>query len=187
MDALSSRDRWRQLARRGGWMSQVWELGGVLRPRTSNRRLFVLGTPTFDAWHVAAHLDDAARLTCQSGLRPTLLRAAVDPTAPAHLRHGIDDLRDAARDSTVLVVAPDPMNARLLEHLADSRKAGALLVGLHGEENDVAALLHEGVDLGSAAASGPDDSFGLATHLVSVSAAEAPSRWKRAKGRRAYV
>ena len=61
---VSNRSAWERLGAGSGWTRRAWELGQQLRPASETAgQLFVVGTPTHDAWHVAAHLDDEATFT----------------------------------------------------------------------------------------------------------------------------
>ena len=137
--------------------------------------MLVVGTPTFDAWHVAAHLDDAARYSGVLSLTPTLLRWQPPLGAPPHLRHSADELEAADSRSAVLVVAPDDLHEDALERLADVRRRGAALFAVTASD-ELSALAHDGLVVPPGNASGPatpaaaGEDFSLATHLVTVSA-----------------
>ncbi len=185
MDVTGNYRAWLKLRKMGGWRSSAWDLGEQLRPAaavTSN--LFVVGTDTFDAWHVAAHFHDQARRSNLPGLSPTLLRWNPPATAPPHLRHSAHELAAADRRSAVLVIAPDRLHDDGLQRLADARRRGAALFTVTSD-GELASLAHEGVLIG------PDnrdanertlEDFVVASHLVTVSAATAsrPERhWPR--------
>jgi hypothetical protein len=107
MNSTADRHAWVKLRTTAGWLSKAWDLGQALRPQTrSSHQLFVIGTPAYDPWHVAAHLDDEAQFAGLPALKPTLLRWNPQLGAPAHLAHPFAELRDASGAPTVLVVAP---------------------------------------------------------------------------------
>jgi hypothetical protein len=164
----------------GGWLSRAWDLGQMLRPAAARSdRLLVLGSKTFEPWHVTAHLDDQARLLGAPELRPTLLRRCPPADVPAHLRHSMDDLRDTGRRHTVLVVTPDELDAEALSRLSDARRRGALLLGVTGDEGELAALTDHLVSVTAPAATTAgleEPAFAVATHLVAVSAGDHGSR-----------
>jgi hypothetical protein len=166
--------------KQGGWLSRAWDLGQLLRPAAARSdRLLVLGSESFEPWHVTAHLDDQARLLGAPTLRPTLLRRSPPPDAPAHLRHSMDDLRDTGRRHTVLIVAPDELDADALSRLSDARRRGALLLGVTADAGELAALTDNLVSVTAAAATtiGLDEpDFAVATHLVAVSAGDEGAR-----------
>jgi hypothetical protein len=103
-----------------------------------------VGTPGYEPWHLAAHLDEEAAWSGLAGLSPTLVRHRVPAGAPAHLAVGVGRLRAAARGETLLVVAPDPVGAVALERLADARRAGATLLTVDGAADpELRGLSHE--------------------------------------------
>jgi len=172
---VTNQSAWTRFRSASGWTRRVWELGQQLRPASvSTGQLFVIGTPAHDAWHVAAHLDDAAAFSGVSTLRPTLLRWHPPAAGPAHLRVPVDELRRSGRGRAVLVVAPDALADTELERLADARRAGATLLALssaHEEVADLANLAHDCAVVDSEASSLED--MGFASHLVTVSAGSA--------------
>lgn len=141
----------------------------------SSDQLLVVGTEAFDAWHVAAHLDDEARLNSLPGLRPTLLRRQPSPGGPSHLRHSIHELDSAGRRDAVLVVAPHEMDEQTLQRLSDARHRGAILLGVCRGDHELASVTHEcvAVPFPSTSRSDIDQEFDAATHVLAVSAGTA--------------
>jgi hypothetical protein len=172
---VTNRSAWTRYRSASGWTRRAWDLGQELRPASlRSGRLFVVGTPAHDAWHVAAHLDDEARFSGLSALRPTLLRWQPPVSGPAHLRVSVDELRRSGRGQAVLVIAPDALAPIELERLADARRAGATLLAVSGANGDLAELAHECavVDESPSPANWLQD-IGFAGHVVTVSAGTA--------------
>jgi hypothetical protein len=168
---VRDRSAWTRFRAGGGWTQRVWELGQVLRPvSVSTGQLFVVGTPTHDAWHAAAHLDDAAAFCGLPQLRPALLRWQPPACAPQHLRLSVDELRRSGRGRAVLVVAPDALGEHELERLADARRSGATLLAVTtaAQGGPLGGELAGIADQCAAVAGCEDMSF--ASHLVTVSA-----------------
>jgi hypothetical protein len=90
-------------------------------------RLLIVGTPTYEPWHLAAHWQDSARWSIS---RPTLLRHAAPPNAPTHLRTGLDALARVVRTDVVLLIAPDDPGDELLERLSGARHRGTTILAL---------------------------------------------------------
>jgi hypothetical protein len=179
---ITDRSAWTRFRSGAGWTRRAWELGQQLRPASESAgQLYVVGTPQNDAWHVAAHLDDEARFTGLTALRPRLLRWRPPADAPPHLRLGVDELRRGGHGRAVLVVAPDPLAEDQLERLADARRAGATLMALTSSDDELAGLAHECAVVGSPA--GLDD-IGFAGHVVTVSAG---TQLRRAAPRRRFA
>lgn len=176
MNVTENRRTWMRYRLREDWLGHAWNLGQNLRPVSARSgRLFVVGTASFDPWHVTAHLDDEARLRGLPGLRPILLRFRPPAAAPPHLRHSIAELSDAGRGHTLLVTAPDAMNDEILQRLSDARRRGASLFAVAtGDSLDLTSLANDSVTTPHNPANGrpTDDSdpFAIATHLVAVSA-----------------
>ncbi|HEX4017006.1 MAG TPA: hypothetical protein VHX15_09735 [Frankiaceae bacterium] len=183
---VTNRSAWTRYRSTSGWTRRVWDLGQQLRPASITAgQLFVVGTPTHDAWHVAAHLDDEATFSSVSALRPTLLRWQPPASGPAHLRVSVDALRDSAHGRAVLIFAPDALAENELERLADARRAGAMLLAVsaaHETAAELDELAHDCAIIdGPAGAASFENSLqdmGFAGHLVTVSAgtAAAPRR-----------
>jgi hypothetical protein len=173
MNSTADRRAWVRLRTSASWLSKAWDLGQALRPQVrGNHQLFIIGTTTFDPWHVAAHLDDEARFSGLSELRPTLLRWNPPAGAPTHLSHSFEELRHSSAGPTVLVVAPDALDEGELERLADARRRGASLLAVSAAEGDLAELAHESVTLSAQAVAESQiaSPFEVATHLLAVSA-----------------
>jgi hypothetical protein len=157
-----------------GWVERTRTLGRSLRRAPHDPGgLLVVGTPTEDPWHFAAHLDDEARWSRQPNLTPTLVRWSPPPGAPAHLSIGLDRLENVRRNETVFVVAPEDPTAPLLERVADARKVGATVFAMDAGDSDLQSLAHESLVVPASATQGlivPE--FDVVTHLVSTAAGE---------------
>jgi len=141
-----------------------------------------VGTPTYEPWHVTAHLDDEARLAGIPELAPTLVRWAPPPGAPAHLAVGLARLEAARRGETVFVVAEDSAPVPLLERVDDARRVGATILALDEGDPELDALAHEALAV-------PESlSFDAGQHLVSAAAGERDAvRAAGARGLRARL
>jgi hypothetical protein len=182
-----------------GWVDRTRGFARSLRRSTdSGQGLLLIGTPTQEPWHLAAHLDDESRYAGLPTLRPTLVRWAPPPGAPEHLSYGLERLEGARRGETLFVVAPDDPTEQLLERLADARRLGATLLTIDAGQSDLAGLAHEQLivpargltavgepsglavglqlaGLGDVDLAAADVSFDTVQHLVSAAAAEDPS------------
>ncbi len=126
----------------------------------------MVGTPTYEPWHVTAHLDDEARLAGIPELAPTLVRWAPPEGAPAHLSVGLARLEAAQRGETLFVVADDSAPVPLLERVNDARRVGATILALDEGDPELDALAHEALAV-------PESlSFDAGQHLVSAAAGE---------------
>lgn len=152
----------------------------ALRSSTMSSGLLLVGTPTAEPWHLAAHLSDDARFADAPELMPTLIRWQPPVDAPAHLAMSWERLEHLRRGETLLVVAPDTAPEGLLQRVADARKVGATVLAVDSDGDELNALAHESlvvpVDLG---AFGVGDLIGsdvptidIVQHLVSASAVE---------------
>ena len=176
-------DRLRAALSGTGWVERAAALARSLRTAGHDPGgLLLVGTPDDEPWHLAAHLDDEARYRALPQLRPTLVRWAPPPGAPAHLSVGLDRLSGVHRGETLFVVTPDEPPERLLERLADARRGGATLLALDGSEStDLSGLVHDALVVPPTAAAPSLDAVG---HLLSA-AAGAPDRrrsllpWRR--------
>ncbi|GAA4582663.1 hypothetical protein GCM10023194_18080 [Planotetraspora phitsanulokensis] len=151
------------------WLEQTRQLGMALRTTRSPGGLLVVGTPDDEPWHVTAHLSDEARLSGLAQLTPTLLRWAPPETAPAHLRVGMDRLREAGRGETLFVIAEQRAPDTLLERVDDARRTGVTILAVDGGDPELESLAHDAI------AVRPDDalvSFDAAQHLVSSAAGD---------------
>ncbi len=179
-----------------GWVDRTRGFARSLRRSTdSGDGLLLVGTPTQEPWHLAAHLDDESRYAGIPTLSPTLIRWSPAPGAPEHLSYGLERLEAARRGETLFIVAPDDPTEALLERLADARRSGATLLAIDTGDSDLAGLAHEqlivpsrgltavgepsGLALGLQLAglsdvdlALPDVSFDTVQHLVSTAAGE---------------
>ncbi len=146
-----------------GWVERTAGFARALRARTPNG-LLVIGPQAAEPWHMTAHLADESRLAGLPGLAPTLVRWAPPPGAPAHLSVGLDRLRAASRDETLLVVSEALAPAELLERVHDVRRLGVTIFALDQDDPELDGLAHESLPV-------PADtspvSFDAAQHLVS--------------------
>jgi len=169
-----------------GWVERTRSFGQALRRAPHDAGgLLLVGTPTEEPWHFAAHLDDEARWSDLPGLAPVLVRWSPPPNAPAHLAVGLQRLEQVARGETVFVVAPDAAPEQLLERVADARRIGATVFALDVGNTELEGLAHESLWVPSTASSEgivvPE--FDVVSHLVSVAAGESTT----AKGRMGAV
>jgi hypothetical protein len=157
-----------------GWVERTRSFGQALRRAPHDvGGLLLVGTPTEEPWHFAAHLDDEARWSDLPGLAPVLVRWAPPPNAPAHLAVGLQRLEQVARGETVFVVAPDAAPEQLLERVADARRVGATVFALGAGNTELEGLAHESLWVPGSATDGilvPE--FDVVSHLVSVAAGE---------------
>ncbi len=157
-----------------GWVERTRSLGRALRRAPHEvGGLLVVGTPTEDPWHFAAHLDDEARWSQLPNLMPTLVRWSPPANAPAHLAIGLERLEQVRRNETVFVVAPEDPSAPLLERVADARKIGATVFAMDVGDTELQSLAHESLVVPASATEGlivPE--FHVVTHLVSTAAGE---------------
>jgi hypothetical protein len=157
-----------------GWVERTRSFGRALRRAPHEPGgLLVVGTPTEDPWHFAAHLDDEARWSNQPNLAPVLVRWTPPPNAPAHLSVGLQRLESIGRHETVFVVAPDIAPATLLERVADARKLGATVFALDAGDPELEGLAHESLWVPRQGDEGivvPE--FEVVSHLVTAAAGE---------------
>lgn len=164
----------RELLAPTGWLDAARRLGRALRTQTrSPGGLLVVGTPGEDPWHVAAHLDDEARLGGVPELAPVLLRWKPPAGAPPHLRVGVERLEAAGRGETLFVVAPETSPDPLLERVHDARRAGATVVALDKGDDELERMAHEAMTVRPAEQL---VSFDVAQHLVSAAAGDGEGR-----------
>jgi len=134
----------RDLLSTTGWVDRTRGFARSLRRSTDKGSgLLLVGTPTQEPWHLAAHLDDESRYSGIPTLMPTLVRWNPPPGAPAHLSIGLDRIQVTGRGETLFVVAPDNPTDSLLERLTDARKSGATLLTLDSGDPDLADLAHD--------------------------------------------
>ena len=158
-----------------GWVERTRSFGQALRRAPHEvGGLLLVGTPTEEPWHFAAHLDDEARWSDLPGLAPVLVRWSPPPNAPPHLAVGLQRLEQIARGETVFVVAADAAHEQLLERVADARRIGATVFALDADNTELEGLAHESLWVPSTASSEgivvPE--FDVVSHLVSAAAGE---------------
>jgi hypothetical protein len=158
-----------------GWVERTRSFGQALRRAPHDvGGLLLVGTPTEEPWHFAAHLDDEARWSDLPGLAPVLVRWSPPPNAPAHLAVGLQRLEQVGRGETVFVVAPDAAPEQLLERVADARRIGATVFALDTGDTELEGLAHESLWVPSTDSSAgivvPE--FDVVSHLVSAAAGE---------------
>ncbi|HLH84422.1 MAG TPA: hypothetical protein VKV38_14260 [Trebonia sp.] len=160
------------------WLERIRVFGRALRTSTrSPGGLLVVGTPSFEPWHLTAHLDSESRLAGIPTLMPTLVRWSPPPDAPPHLRVGLSRLEAARRGETLFVVSADSAPVPLLERVNDARRTGATILALDAGDPELDALAHETLTVpGPRGPGGPGGaiqlSFDSAQHLVSAAAGE---------------
>jgi hypothetical protein len=104
-----------------GWLDRARLFGRALR--SSPRRpggLLVVGTPDYEPWHLAAHLDDESRLSDVPELSPTLIRWSPPPGAPPHLAQGLARLEAARRGETLAAPAASVISFDAAQHLVSA-------------------------------------------------------------------
>ena len=175
----------RTLLARTRWLERARLFGRALRVSTrAPGGLLLVGTPSYEPWHLTAHLDEEARLSGLPWLTPTLVRWSPPPDAPPHLRVGLARLEAAQRGETLFVVTEDTAPVPLLERVNDARRVGATILALEGGvDRELEGLAHEALALPSSADASPADeaelagrmgllTFDAAQHLVSAAAGE---------------
>lgn len=167
----------RELLSGTSWLESAEDFGRALRRSTRDPGgLLLVGTPSEEPWHLAAHLDDESRLGGLPQLAPTLVRWEPPDEAPAHLRVGLERLEEARRGETLFVVAERTAPAPLLERVDDARRTGAAIVTLNAGDRELADLAHETLVVG------PQQdlvTFAGAQHLVSAAAGACAPRARR--------
>jgi hypothetical protein len=153
-----------------GWPDRARDFARALRTSTKTPGgLLLVGSPTEEPWHLAAHLDDESRLSGIAELTPTLVRWQVPDGAPPHLRIGLERLEAARRGETLFVVTPDAAPVPLLERVNDARKVGATILAMDQGDPELDGLAHETLTVQDGAS---PVSFTVAQHLVSAAAGE---------------
>ena len=147
-----------------GWLERTSSFARALR-RTARTPggLLVVGPAADEPWHMTAHMADESRLAGIPELAPTLIRWEPEPGAPPHLSAGMDRLRAATREETLLVVSPQLAPAELLERVHGVRKAGATVFALDTDDPELDGLAHESLPVRPGTA---PMSFDAAQHLV---------------------
>ena len=174
----------RELLGTTGWVERTSAFATTLRrSSTTVGGLLLVGTPTEEPWHLAAHLDDESRFAGVPELSPTLVRWSPPPQAPPHLSVTLARLEAARRDETVFVVAPDAAPEQLLERVADARRIGATILSIDDGDDELGSLVHDRLVVPSdddalvVARSMPTSvDMELVQHLVSVAAGESTTR-----------
>jgi hypothetical protein len=146
----------RDALRHTEWWARASLLGSALRATSGPGHLLLVGTPRIEPWHLAAHLDDEARLSELPQLAPELVRWNPPPQAPPHLSIGLSRLEHASRGETVFVISPEPAADPLLERVEDARRTGATIVALDAEEGPLAGLAHERMTVSPSGLALPD-------------------------------
>ncbi|HEY5200481.1 MAG TPA: hypothetical protein VIJ31_06170 [Acidothermaceae bacterium] len=163
-----------------GWVERTRSFGQALRRAPHDvGGLLLVGTPTEEPWHFAAHLDDEARWSDLPGLAPVLVRWSPPPNAPAHLAVGLQRLEQITRGETIFVVAPDAAPEQLLERVADARRIGATVFAMDAGNTELEGLAHESLWVPGASNEGivvPE--FDVVSHLVSAAAGESTTAAK---------
>lgn len=131
------------------WWSRASELGRAVRSTSGPGHLLLVGTPHVEPWHLAAHLDDEARLNVLPQIAPQLVRWNPPQQAPDHLTIGLSRLEHVSRGETVFVVAPDAAPDQLLERVDDARRTGATVLSLDAGDDQLGSLAHERMTVSS--------------------------------------
>ncbi len=167
-----------------GWVERTRDFARSLRrPTAEPGTLLLVGTPSDEPWHLAAHLDDEARFSGVPQLSPTLVRWAPPAGAAPHLSIGLDRIARIRRGEAVFVVAPEPSPEHLLERVSDARRAGATVLSIDSGDDELGDLAHdrlvvpvsEAAEGGLVVARAPTPArvdIDLVQHLVSVAAGE---------------
>lgn len=134
----------RELLSSTAWVDRTSDFARELRRSTAGGdALLLVGTPTDEPWHLAAHLDEESRYAELPQLSPTLVRWSAPADAPPHLAVTLARLEAARAGDTVFVVAPDDPTTPLLERVDDARRTGAVVLSLDSGDADLADLAHE--------------------------------------------
>jgi hypothetical protein len=179
----------RELLAGTDWTRRTSEFARSLRgAKHSAGGLLLVGTPTAEPWHFAAHLDEEARLAGLAELAPVLVRHSVPVGAPPHLAVDLTRLTEVRRGETVLVAAEDAPGEGVLERVADARRIGATVLALDAGDADLAGLAHDRLVIGSGGLVVDGvivplgEGFETASHLVSTAVGEPlPPRSLRAR------
>ncbi|GAA1311568.1 hypothetical protein GCM10009647_035480 [Streptomyces sanglieri] len=152
------------------WPAATRRFAGALRSSVvpHGGGLLLVGTASYEPWHLAAHLVDESTWSGLPELAPTLVRHRVEPGGPAHLAVGLGRIEAAGRGETLLLVAPERPGAGLLERVHAALRAGATVLSLSDGDPEVRGLAHE-----TLAVTGADDvDLDTVQHLVSAAAGE---------------
>ena len=151
-----------------GWVDRTAGFARALR-RSARGGLLLIGPQAAEPWHMTAHLADESRLADLPDLAPTLVRWSPPPGAPLHLSVGLDRLRAASREETLLVVSQAVTPPELLERVHDVRRIGVTVFALDSGDPELDLLAHESLPV--PADTGPVF-FEAAQHLVSSAVAD---------------
>ncbi len=161
----------RELLGSSGWTDSTRWFARALRQSTAKADpLLLVGTPTEEPWHFAAHLDDESRLADLPGLKPTLIRYAPPAGAPPHLAIGLDRLRDVTRGETLFVVAPDAPPESLLDRIEYAKKGGATILSIDGGDKDLGGLANEQLIVPTTGDRAPGSLVGVRNEIVAAGA-----------------
>ena len=175
----------RELLATTPWVERTRDFARGLRRSTERPGdLLLVGTPTEEPWHLAAHLDDEARLTGLTQLSPTLVRWSPPQDAPAHLAVGLNRIEQAHRGETLFVVAADAAPESLLDRVSDARRIGATILSIDSGDDELGGMAHERLvvphdareSLVVAEAPVPAVDMDTVQHLVSLAAGEPIAR-----------
>jgi hypothetical protein len=175
----------RELLAATGWVERTTDFAATLRGSTKHPGgLLLVGTPEEEPWHLAAHLDDEARLSGIAEIAPTLVRWSPPPGAPPHLAVGLARIEATRRGETLFVVAPGSAPEQLLQRVADARRIGATILSIDDGDHELDDLVHDRLVVPSQQIAVADDvdvrrasvDFDTVSHLVSVAAGEVPRR-----------
>jgi hypothetical protein len=149
-----------------GWVDRTAGFARALRG-TARGGLLVIGPQAAEPWHMTAHLADESRLAGLTDLVPTLVRWSPPPGAPQHLSVGLERLRAASREETLLVVSQPLAPPELLERVQDVRRVGVTVFALDTGDPELDGLAHESLPVPANTLS-----FDAAQHLVSSAFAD---------------
>ncbi|UGY91072.1 hypothetical protein [Streptomyces gobiensis] len=168
------------------WLQATRRFAGALRASLTPHGggLLLVGSESYEPWHLAAHLDDEAAWSGLPELSPTLVRHHVPAAAPAQLSVGLGRIEAARRGETLLVVAPDRPGAALLERVHGARRVGATVFAMDGGQPDAGELHDIAHDALTADSTGLD--LDMVQHLVSAAAGENSSPVPRPRSRRRF-
>ncbi|HEV7628459.1 MAG TPA: hypothetical protein VGO89_18345 [Streptomyces sp.] len=155
------------------WVQSTRRFAGSLRASVGPHQggLLLVGTESYEPWHLAAHLDDEAAWSGLPELSPTLVRHRVPPSAPAHLSAGLGRIEAAGRKETVLVVSAEEPGEGLLQRVQDARRAGATVLALDDRDAGDLSELH-GIAHDVLSADAAEIDLDTVQHLVSAAAGE---------------
>ena len=138
----------RELLASSGWIERTQSFARTMHRSTKDPGgLLLVGTPDVEPWHLAAHLDDEARISGVAELSPTLIRYAPPVDAPPHLSFPLQRLEQAKRSKTVFVVSEEDVPSSLLERAWDARKTGATVLSLDAGDSELQQVAHESLTI----------------------------------------